>query len=173
MKKTLAFAFIVLVSAALAACGITSGGDETVTFYLVSPTEAAGVKKIGCDEYLVPDKTYVSGKATVAKALNALFSADPAPLAGGGGLMTAAAIKDKYFLIDEVFPDPPEGTSTVIVSLKRNPGVGLTGACDVPRAKEQIKETVRAAVGTNSFVIRLDGSTNNWDCLGDESGRCG
>jgi hypothetical protein len=44
------------------------------------------------------------------------------------------------------------------------------GACDVPRVKAQVEETVR--LYSPVFKIYLNGSESAWRCFGDMSGQC-
>lgn len=179
---------VMFLGIALSACGQASPEKQTpayvpkepvaeesaskksvVTFYLVSELEKPGARSFGCGEYLIKITKPVSGNRTVARALKALFEADPASY--GSDLSTATAIHDGYFILESVVPEIA-GAGTTTVSLRRREGVGLTGVCDTPRFKEQITETVRAQAGTSPFIIKLNGSEREWRCLGDESGLC-
>lgn len=47
------------------------------------------------------------------------------------------------------------------------------GTCDDPRIKAQIEETIKANLPSNKqYVIRLNGSEQNWKCWNDMSGTC-
>lgn len=162
--------FVLTAAIAVLLAGCVFGSASEVTIFLVSQTEKPDAfKKFGCDEYLIPVKVTIEGEATVAKALNALFTADPAQY--GADLITSGAIKDQFFVLDSVDPEKV-GTGTNIVSLKRREGKAVAGVCDIPRVKEQIKETIRATVVDNPFIINFNGSPRGWDCFGDESGAC-
>ena len=152
----------------LGGCGAT-----TATIYLLSEKPHEGAQKIGCEEYLMPVTTTVSGSEVLKASLTALLQAKPADY--GADLTTASAFKDGVFEVDDVSdPEQPTNSDQIHVYLKRVVGKGLAGVCDTPRVKNQITETVRAyAVQKHApFTIALDGTMKNWECLGDESGRC-
>lgn len=46
------------------------------------------------------------------------------------------------------------------------------GTCDDPRIKEQIIQTIMNYPKVTSYTILLNGSTKEWECLGDQSGNC-
>jgi len=48
----------------------------------------------------------------------------------------------------------------------------FAGTCDTPRVKEQIKRTIMQFPEVKSYTILLNGSTKEWDCVGDQSGNC-
>lgn len=164
----------VIISVLLSACA----GLSELTYYLISSPgkHPDSIKEIGCGEYLVPVTKTVVGKVTVERAIKALFDArpnfNPAPGDSGANLTTATAIKDGFLKLNSVEERDDTPKKTYIVSFERNEGVGISGVCDVPRLQEQITETIRKAVGFDSFVIRLDSSPKAWECLGDESGMC-
>ncbi|MEK7171349.1 MAG: hypothetical protein AAB739_00425 [Patescibacteria group bacterium] len=162
MKKTFTISTISILFLILAACSI----NNEMVFYLISTKPVEGAKKIGCEEYLVPVKKSVFGKVTIESALNALFEAELK------NLTTATAIKDKYLMLESVEMRKFGDNDGYLVSFKKNPDVGLAGVCDAPRLKEQITETVRSATGSKPFLIRVDGEPKNWECIGDESGKC-
>lgn len=158
---------VVLLSGCLGGSGSKS---NEITFYLLSQKEVPGTQKIGCGDYLVPERVVVIGEPSIEKALGILFKANPADY--GQELITAEGIKSKFITLDAVTYLKAGTVDTIAVSLKSDPAVGLTGACDVPRIKEQIKETVRANSKNMPFIIRLDDEAKKWECLGNESGSC-
>lgn len=172
MKNIIISIALVIFLLVLSGCTL----QTQVTLYMVSQKEQPGsLKKIGCEEYLIPVKEEVFGNvsddALVTKSLELLFQADSAKY--GEGLLTATAITDQYLALESVEKRTMGSMDGFLVSLKRNEGKGLAGVCDVPRLKEQILETVRAAAGSNPFSIRIDGDVKKWECLSDESGMCG
>lgn len=162
MKKTFTFFTIIGLFLFFSACSL----NNEMVLYLVSQKHIEGAKKIGCEEYLTPVKQTVFGKVTIERALNALFEAEQKDLT------TATAIKDKYLTLESVETRKFGDSEGYLVSFKKNQNVGLAGVCDVPRLKEQITETVRSAAGNKPFIIRVDGELKNWECIGDESGKC-
>ena len=169
-RATLLIAITASLSLLLTACGTTP-----ISFYLVSPTPRTGLQKIGCDEYLIPVTKPVSNP-TLQETIKVLLAADPVQYVQyGSGLITASAFKDGYFEVDDTIePVAPSNSDPYRVYLKTVPGKGLTGACDTPRFKAQLTETIRTYAEKKNapFSIALDGSNKKWECLGDESGRC-
>lgn len=137
---------------------------------LVTDSQAASFKEIGCSDKL----TLVSLKGDtldLKTALTTLLSTKDASVYGAG-LSTASALSDGYFSFASAQKSLIKNVETYVVELKSNPSVGLTGACDTPRFKNQIIETVKANAAGTPFVIKLDTSEKKWNCLGDESGEC-
>lgn len=161
---------VLLLAATLASCGKSA----QATIFMVSQVESPGAKKIGCDEYLVPKVKELEGEATLENVMRALLGSKPSEF--GADVLSATAFTDGYIQLDEVQEPPePKNTDPFRVRLKTNPAAGLTGACDAPRIKEQITETIRAYTDTKGgapFQITLNGKLRSWECLGDESGKC-
>lgn len=180
MKKLIPLSISLLVL--LSGCfGATNGNDTAQqddpvitpgqTFAVFATQDKTkSFAKVGCDTNLtqvqVSDK-----KADLEGALKTLLSTKD-PSSFGAGLSTASALQDGYFGFDSVVTQSVNGQDIHIVNFTHTPKVGLTGACDAPFVKGQITETVRANLGNQSFVIHLDGSASDWDCLGNESGSC-
>lgn len=165
------FLFSIAIAILFGSCSFSTD----VPFYLVSQKEEAGaLKKIGCEEYLVSASENIFGELSpdtkVIKALEFLFAADPKKY--GEGRITATAIQDRFLELESVEKRKMGDLDGLLVSFKKNPEKGLAGVCDAPRLKEQIKETIRAAADSMPFVIRVDGDAKNWECIGDESGKC-
>ncbi len=137
---------------------------------LVTDSKADSFKEVGCGDML----KLVSLKGDsldLETALKTLVSTKDVSVYGSG-LSTASALSDGYFSFVSAKTSEVNGVDTYFVELKSNPSVGLTGACDTPRFKNQIIETVQANAGGTPYIIRLDQSLEKWECLGNESGEC-
>lgn len=165
---------VILTSVIFASLLSGCGANPTVTFYLISQSKQPGSRQIGCGEFLTPVHKNIETSKTARAVLETLFTANP--LDFGNDFSTASGLKDQYILLDKTTEPQDENDATPIgVYLKTDPQKGLTGVCDTPRIKEQITQTL-GEYGTEkkqSFTIFLDGSTTTWQCLGDESGKCG
>lgn len=177
MKNSHIIPISVIIIAVLSGClgksELPKEEAENTTIYVVSAESQPNAAKLGCGEYLLPLTKPVDSVKTreeaISRALNELF----AFRATDAGLYrTASAFTDGYFSLEGVEKRLTGTVESYLVSLKHNEGVGLTGVCDTPRFKDQIIETVRKASGTKSFVIRLDGDTRKWECLGNEGPAC-
>lgn len=150
------------------------GANPTVTFYLISQSKQPGSRQIGCGEFLTPVHKQIETAKTTKTVLETLFAANPADF--GNDFSTASALKDQYISFDRTTePKDASDTTPIGVYLKTDPQKGLTGVCDTPRIKEQITQTLGeySTEKQQSFTIFLNGSTTAWQCLGDESGKCG
>lgn len=116
-----------------------------------------GLKKIGCEDYLVPFEIDVPSRR-LKSVLNALAEYD-AP----EGYYNP--IREKGVTVSDV---EDRGHSTMVIDLAGTPQFG--GVCDTPRFKAQIEETAR--LYTESFEIRLNGVESKFRCLTDMSGEC-
>jgi len=145
----------------------TPGGsteEQRATVYLVAYAgelpegrSEEGLKKVGCDDYLVPFEIEVSSRR-LKSVLNALTQYVPPegyynPFYEKG--MSVTNVEDR-------------GRSTVVIDLEGSPQFG--GICDTPRFKAQIEETAR--LYAESFEIRLNGVESQFRCLSDMSGDC-
>ncbi len=151
---------------------LTSCGTAPVSLYFISAQPKDGMQKIGCEEYLIPVEKSLK-KTTLEETIKTLLTADPAQY--GQGLSTASAFTDGYLEVDSTSePESPTNSDPYRLYLKTVAGKGLSGACDTPRLKAQITETVGAYARRKQapFQIVLNGLLKNWECLGDESGRC-
>jgi hypothetical protein len=113
--------------------------------------------RVGCGDFLIESKIPV-----VAPRLSSVLSAlstYTAPV----GLHNPIFDKQIFFVglrrIGRHYTVSFEGTPL------------LGGICDTPRLKAQIEETIR--LYTDDFEIRLNGSVQAYECMGDESGLCG
>lgn len=115
--------------------------------------------KVGCDDYLIPYEIEVPSTRikSVIHAL-ALFNSPDG---------YHNPLKEKGIDVVDV---QEQGRSTIIIELEGQPQFG--GLCDTPRLKAQIEETVRL-ITKEKFEIRLNGSLEEYQCMGDASGRCG
>ncbi|GEM_PF-5141177 len=150
------------------------GASPTVTFYLISQSKQPGSRQIGCGEFLTPVQKDIETPQTASSVLETLLSANPSDF--GSDFSTASALKDQYIMLERTTEPKDMSDATPIgVYLKTDPQKGLTGVCDTPRIKEQITQTLAeySTEKQQSFTIFLNGSTTAWQCLGDESGRCG
>ncbi|PJC37145.1 hypothetical protein CO046_02010 [Candidatus Peregrinibacteria bacterium CG_4_9_14_0_2_um_filter_53_11] len=174
MKKTLSLTLILSLIFILTACGQPA---QPLTFFLISSEAGANQDRqsVGCDEFLAPVQVAATSSdldtdVRVSEALRSLLSADPS--AYGASLSTATAFTDGYITLGPVIDQTVGTVQTLIIDLATAEEGGLSGACDAPRVKNQIKETIRANAQNSPFLIRLNGETRQWECFGDESGEC-
>ncbi len=137
---------------------------------LVTDSKADSFKEVGCGDML-KQVTLSNENASIDTALKVLLETKDASTFGAG-LTTASALSGGYFSFKSAKKNLFNDVETFVVELKSNPTVGLTGACDTPRFKNQIIETVRVNAFGIPFMIRLDESDKKWECLGNESGEC-
>lgn len=164
---------IILISVILVLLLTACGANSTATFYLIAQNKHDGSRQIGCGEFLTPVQKKIETSKTATSVVETLLSANPADF--GSDFSTASAIQDQYITLEKTTEPKDVNDSTPIgIYLKTNPPKGLTGACDTPRIKEQITQTLAeySTEKLQSFTIFLNGSTTAWQCFGDESGLC-
>ena len=119
--------------------------------------EDSSLRRIGCDEVLVPTEMPVVSKR-LKSILSGLTAFEPPP-----GLHNP--LWDKGLSLVDVYR---EDDGTVVVEFSGQPRFG--GLCDTPRLKAQVEETLR--LYADEFEIRLNGSAKEYECMGDRSGKC-
>lgn len=172
---------LLLLSIMVLSCSNTEQKTETsqpeklpqskqVTVYLVAygdrvktgslPTNSI---KFGCDDYLVPTPLALEGEEEndLRTALNKLFTVKEHKL-GGLDLVNMWTMYGTQVQIDAIYQ---RGYTTFVeISGKIYAG----GVCDHPRIMSQLEETIRYY--NKDFVIKYNGSEENWQNLFDMSG---
>jgi hypothetical protein len=120
-------------------------------------SDSDAYKKVGCEDSLVTYEIPVVS-TRLSSVLNALAVFDPPE-----GLHNP--MKEKKLAVVSV-EETPRGMP--LVRLSGKPLLG--GICDTPRLKGQIEETIR--LYHDSFEIRLNGSEEEYLCMGDVLGKC-
>jgi len=143
-------------------------GDNDITIFLVVSKEDYNdyepVFEIGCDDFLVLLKVELEEKnqSDLATSIVELLTTKRAQYKESDGLLNAVS-----------------GVGLTLDNVKYEDGLRVleftgepksSGTCESPRIKAQIEET--AALYSNNFEIRLNGSEADWRCLFDESGQC-
>jgi len=132
---------------------VVYGGEENEDLGDLSEYEM-----VGCDDILVPYEIPVVSKR-LKSVLSALADFEPPR-----GLNNP--LRDKDLAVVDI---QGRGHKATIISLAGEPELG--GFCDTPRLKGQIESTV--SLYEEDFVIRLNGSEEDYECLGDVRGGCG
>lgn len=114
--------------------------------------------RVGCEDILVPYEIPVVSKR-LKSVLSALSEFEPPR-----GLNNP--FREKELSVVDV---QGRGHKSTIISFAGEPQLG--GFCDTPRLKGQIESTV--SLYEEDFVIRLNGSEEEYECLGDVRGGCG
>lgn len=132
---------------------VVYGGEETDEL-----GDLSEYAKVGCEDILVPYEIPVVSKR-LKSVLTALSGFEPPR-----GLNNP--FHEKELSVVDV---QKRGHASAIVDLAGEPKLG--GMCDTPRLKGQIESTV--SLYEENFTIRLNGSEEDYECMGDVRGGCG
>jgi hypothetical protein len=119
---------------------------------------------IGCNDQvaLVQMSRVDASGAVVVDALNTLFALKNPSYKGFYSALAFSSLKAPNQNIAT--------TDGVNVTIRIDGELMSAGACDDPRIKAQVEETIRHF--HPNFTILLNGSESAWRCFGDQSGLC-
>lgn len=120
--------------------------------------------EFGCESLLVPVKRELTKtQSDLAEALVQLITIKQNAYADQG-LRNAIAPSAPTIKLANIHYDG----KTRVISFEGS--FTSSGACEDPRIKAQIEETVK--LYSDNYRIELNGSEKNWRCLFDQSGQC-
>lgn len=174
---------ILFISLLLAACSAPTSMPTSTSTSTSSPTASAtpttittslqialvdeigvpGADTFGCGDKIEMVNRSVSTTTPLQTAISELLSVNTRNY-GMSGL--TSALYQNNFTINSV---TITGTHALI---DLSGTMAQDGACDSPRIQEQMKRTILQFPTITTYDIKLNGNTNNWNCLFNQSGSC-
>ncbi len=146
---------------------VTTSPTATITsslqIALVNEVGVPGPTTFGCGDEIEMVTRSVSTTTPLQTAISELLSVHTRDYGMSG--LTSALYQNSLTVTNATV----SGSHAVIElsgSLKQD------GVCDAPRIQEQMKRTILQFPNISTYEIKLNGSTNNWNCLFNQSGNC-